>query len=131
MQQPKAFLAASYDVISRHQTLAAEAECIQAIGKSVRLIRAFGRFSLHHVITDEVLSDTAGNEDIAHVLGHFDFVAAILDSLSKAKQVAARRVLERYELLTTPWTQVIGEMAKLGLSRKRLDDLAALDMCGM
>lgn len=79
---------------------------------------------------DEVLNETATEVDFVHVVGHFDFLAAILEPLPAAKRSVARRVLERYELLSSPWSQVIGEMAKLGLSRKGLDEIAALDICG-
>lgn len=63
-------------------------------------------------------------------MGHFDFLATLLEGLPLAKRTMARRVLERYELLSSPWSQVIGEMSKLGMSRKGLDELAALDLCG-
>jgi hypothetical protein len=65
-----------------------------------------------------------------HVIGHFDFVESLLEGLSASKRATARRALERYELLASPWSQVVGELAKLGLSRKALDDLAAMDVCG-
>lgn len=90
--------------------MAAEAECIQAI--------------------DDILTEMTGDEAFVHVIGHHDFVACLLESLAPHKQAIARRALERYELLSSPWSQVIGEMAKLGLSRRSLDDLAALDICG-
>lgn len=69
-------------------------------------------------------------DDFVHVVGHFDFLAVVLEPLSAAKRTIARRVLERYELLSSPWSQVIGEMSKLGLSRRGLDEMAALDICG-
>jgi len=81
--------------------------------------------------TDEVLTEVAVEDDFVHVIGHFDFLAVILEPLSAAKRIIARRVLERYELLSSPWSQVIGEMSKLGLSRKGLDEMAALDICGV
>lgn len=77
-----------------------------------------------------MLSEVAVEDDFVHVIGHFDFLAVILEPLSPAKRTIARRVLERYELLSSPWSQVIGEMSKLGLSRKGLDEMAALDICG-
>lgn len=79
---------------------------------------------------DEVLSEVAVEEAFVHVVGHFDFLAVMLQPLSAAKRTIARRVLERYELLSSPWSQVVGEMSKLGLSRKGLDEMAALDICG-
>lgn len=64
------------------------------------------------------------------MIGHFDFVEALLDGLSLSKRATARRALERYELLASPWSQVVGELAKLGLNRKALDDLATMDVYG-
>ena len=81
-------------------------------------------------LPDEVVSETTADTDFVHVIGHFDFVEALLDGLSTSKRATARRALERYELLASPWSQVVGELAKLGLSRKALDDLAAMDICG-
>lgn len=78
-----------------------------------------------------MLTDICDDDDFVHVIGHADFLSSFVDSLPLGKRILAKRALERYELLSSPWSQVIGEMVKLGLSRKSLDDLAALDLCGM
>lgn len=107
--QPRSFLAASYDLVSTHRTLAAEAECLSVV--------------------DEILSATTTEDDIIHVLGHYDFTHHLLATLPPNKAAMALRALERYESGTSPWTQVAGEMIKLGMSHRTLDELAALDVC--
>lgn len=122
--------------MSQHQTLAAEAECLQAVGKQLRFVAqaehqgATSKGVNLRRLADDILNETIPDLDLVHVIGHYDFLKCIVAALTPAKQHMATRALERYDAGKSTWDQFTREMQKLGIGSRGLDDLALLDICG-